>query len=62
MAKHYHISPLDLSELPYYRFQIMLKNIKEMVKEEEARREKMEREQAAKSKAEQARAKSKTKH
>jgi len=50
IAKYYSLSPLHTELLPYFRFQIMLKNIKNLLKQEKEKRDKAEREAEQKAK------------
>ena len=59
IAKYYSIGPLETGQLPFFRFQIMLQNIKKIIKEEEQRRKKAEKEAEAKAKREQKKHKAK---
>lgn len=61
VAKYYSLSPLDTEKLPYFRFQIMMKNIKKMIQREKEQRDKEKREAEAQAKRNQSKHKSKMK-
>ena len=47
ICKDYHIQPSEIMALPYYEFEIMLEEIKQIHKEQEEENKRQEKESAA---------------
>lgn len=55
LLKYFSTSVIELGELPFFRYEYMIKNLEEILQKEKSERQRQERENEAKQRAQQSR-------